>query len=282
MLQLIRITYFELIRMFARQRTYMGYAAFAAFNLVFVIILSRPGPSKLFRRPLESAGYLFDEYFSALTLGFAILSLTTMLLMLPFLALVSGDVVSKEAEDGNLRLILSRPVSRLRLLLSKFISCHLYTVTLVTFVGLLSLAMGAILAKWDGGLFVVSPPTGLFAVFDFETGVLRYAIALGLLGLSMSTVSSVAFLFSCQRIKPAAATILTICIFFIDRILWNVPYFADYRNWFLSPHMGAWLGAFEERINWLTMTQHYAFLFGVSATCFIVGWLTFQQRDLKA
>lgn len=268
--------------MFARKRTYCGYAAFFAFNLLFLAILSRPGPSKLFRKPLENGGFAFEEYYSALTLAFAILGLTTIFLLIPFLALVAGDIVSKEQEDGNLRLILSRPVSRFRLLLSKFTACHIYTLTLVVVVGGLSYGTGALLTKWDGSMFVMTRPREILGAFDFETGLRRYLIGTGLLTLCMSTISSVAFLFSCQNLKPAAATIVTICIFFIDRILWGVPYFQDYQNWFLTPHLRIWIQAFADPLPWGTISWHLGILIAISTACFVVGWLTFRRRDLKA
>jgi ABC-2 type transport system permease protein len=278
----LQITGSELRRMFARPRTYLGYGAFALFNVAFLILLSRPGPSRLFRIPLERAGYLFDDYFSALTLAWSMVALTTVFLATLFFPLVAGDVVAKEVEDGNLRLLLSRPVSRFHLLLSKFIACQLYTITLVFFIGLISLITGSCLAKWNGGLFVMAPERELFAVFPFGAGLRRYALGLLCVSASMGTVTSVAFLFSCQRMKPAAATILTVCLFFIDAIFSRVPYFADYEDWFLNSRMASWLEAFRERIPSHELVQNYAILSGLSLTCLILAWATFEKRDLKA
>lgn len=276
------ITGSEILRMFARKRTYIGYAVFTAFNLLFGYLFSRPGPQKFFRRPLERSGYPFEEYFSALTLGFLILAVSTVFLAVIFFSLVGGDIVAKESEDGNLRLILSRPVSRLKLLLSKFLACQFYTVTLVIFIGVLSYITGSFLARWNGGLFAFAPERNLFAVFEFGEGLRRYGLAILLLSLSMTTISSMGFLFSCQRMKPAAATILTIGVFFIDTILAQIPYFQDYKQWFLSTHLGSWINAFRQPIPWPDAVMDYAYLMGISATCFIIGWLTFERRDLKA
>jgi ABC-2 type transport system permease protein len=282
MTNFLRITGSELVRLFARPRTYIGYAAFAAFNVLFLLLLSRPKPSQLFRQPLERAGYLFEDYFSALTLAYAIVALTTIFLTTLFFPLVAGDIVAKEAEDGNLRLLLSRPVSRFRLLLSKFVACQVYTLTLVCFIGLLSFGTGSCLARWNGGLFAFAPEQGLFSLFSFSDGLRRYAFGILLVALSMNPVTSVAFFFSCQRIKPAAATIITVCLFFIDAILSKVPYFADYEAWFLTSRMSAWLGAFRERISLPDLVETYAVLAGVSATCFLLGWVSFERRDLKS
>lgn len=282
MKQLFTITGSELFRLFARRRTYIGFASFAAFNALFLFFLSRPGPQKLFRRPLETAGFLFEDYFSALTLAYSIVALTTIFLTTLFFPLVSGDIVAKEAEDGNLRLILSRPVSRFRMLLSKFLACQIYSAALVLFVGISCFLTGSLLAKWNGGLFAMAPEAHLFSTFPFEEGWPRYLLGIFLVVASMSTVSSAGFLFSCQKMKPSAATIVTIVLFFIDAILSRIPYFTEYEHWFVTPRMAGWLEAFRYHLRWPWLLENYAFLAGISATCFILGWLSFERRDLKA
>jgi len=282
MKQLLTITGSELFRLFARRRTYIGFGSFAAFNALFLVFLSRPGPQKIFRRPLENAGYLFEDYFSALTLAYSIVALTTIFLTTLFFPLVSGDIVAKESEDGNLRLILSRPVSRFRLLLSKFLACQIYTAALVLFVGLSCYLAGGFLARWDGGLFALAPDANLFSTFPFSEGLKRYALSIVLVMASMSIVSSVGFLFSCQRMKPSAATVVTIVLFFMDAILSRIPYFQDYESWFVTPRMGGWIEAFRPQLRWPFLIENYALLFGLSVTCFVLGWFSFERRDLKA
>ena len=64
---------------------------------------------------LAGNGYLAQEYISALTVAVIMLIPQVALLMPLYAALVGGDLVAKEAEDGTLRMILSRPISRFRL-----------------------------------------------------------------------------------------------------------------------------------------------------------------------
>lgn len=282
MMHFWKITLSELYRMFARPRTYIGFGAFVAFDALFLFFLNRPGSQRFFRSLLEGSGYLFDEYFSGLTLAFFIVVATAFLLCTLYLSLVAGDVVAKDQEDGNLRLILSRPISRLTLLLSKYVATILYTLLLFVFIGLSSYITGSLSRGWGGGMFVYSRELELFSVFPFGEAIWRFTAAMLCLGLVMITISSVAFLFSCQRIKPAAATILTISFFFIDFIIAQLPYTQDYRHWFLFPHMQGWVGVLRQPIPWADMIQNYAFLAGISATCFVLGWLSFERRDLKA
>ena len=92
----------ELKKLFARKRTYLGFGAFLLLEIVILFMLNRPKPREGFRHMIEQSGYGFEHYFSGLTLGFQMLTWTTFLIGALYLALVAGDVMSKEVEDGTL------------------------------------------------------------------------------------------------------------------------------------------------------------------------------------
>lgn len=281
MRQFVRITLSELFRMFARKRTYIGFGALIAVDLLIIFLLHITGAQEKFVARLDSLGVLANSYFGGLTVGFMFVMATAVILCTLYLALVSGDVIAKESEDGNLRMILSRPVSRLRLLLSKFVAIQIYTVGFFLFLGLISYVLGSILYGWTDG-FVVIGERGEFSIFPFGEGLLRYFGATLTLGLGMSVISSIGFVLSCQPMKPAAATILAISIVFIDRIARLFPFLSDYEAYFLTSKMEAFVLTLRDPLPWPVVIHNLAFLFGISATCFIIGWLTFERRDLKA
>ena len=102
------------------------------------------------------------------------------------------------------------------------------------------------------------------------------------IGVSMITLSSVAFMFSCLKIKPAAATIITLTILFVDMILQGFPFFKPYETYFVTWRMGAWVFFMEQQVSWPKLIESYAFLMGLNLTCFTLGWAAFQTRDFKA
>jgi ABC-2 type transport system permease protein len=97
----------------------------------------------------------------------------------------------------------------------------------------------------------------------------------------MITLSSIAFFFSCFRIKPAAATIITLTILFVDMILQNFPFFRPYESWFVTWRMSAWVYLCEQPISWAKIAESYALLGGLNLTLFVLGWMAFQTRDFK-
>lgn len=271
----------ELRKLFARKRTYIGFGAFLGVELIVLGLLQLPRVQRGLERLLNSAGYAPTEFISGLTLGLFISLSTISLLGALYLALVAGDVVSKEIEDGTLRMMLSRPASRLRILALKFTACVIYTAALTVFIAVTALAAGWIHAG-GGGLFVFAPTEKIFAIFDQTTGFQRYALAIPFLILSLCTVTCLGFLFSCLPMKPAAATIVTLSILFVDTILKNIPFFSGIRDWFLTAKMSAWVSIFEYRIPWEAMLEHYAWLWAFNATLLILAWAVFSSRDFKS
>ena len=271
----------ELHKLFARKRTYLGFAAFVAVEILLLLLLNLPKPKAGFRKLIEQNGYGFDQYFSGATLGLLMLMWTTFLLGALYLALVAGDVVAKEVEDGTLRMILCRPISRLRVGFLKYAGCVLYTFALSFFIGLTALVAGLLYCGW-GGLFAIAPLEQLLAMHEAWPGFWRYLGALPLLGFGLVSISSLGFLFSCCEMKPAAATILTLSIFFFDSIFRSIPYFESLRGWFMTSHMTVWLRVFEYHIPWWRIAEDVTWLGALNVTFALVGLAILQKRDFKA
>ena len=271
----------ELVKLFARRRTYIGFGAFLFMEVAVVVGLNRPWPRASFRRMIERNGYGFEQYFSGLTLGLQIVMWTVFILGGLYLSLVAGDVVSKEVEEGTMRLMLCRPASRGRIGILKFLSCVVYTLSLTAFIGLSALAAGT-LYRGVGGLFAFAPTEHIFALYETGPGLLRYFGALPLLAMGLLTFASLGFFFSCLNMKPAAATIMTLTLLFFDSIFRNIPYFEHYKPYFITGHMSAWLQVFVQRIPWRDIGIDAAYLVALDATCVVLGIVAFSQRDFKS
>jgi len=270
----------ELSKLFSRKRTYLGFVAFLGVELVVLGLLRMPRVQKGLTRLLEGAGYAAGDYLSGLTLGLMIMLSTVFLLGALYIALVSGDIVGKEVEDGTMRMMLVRPAGRGRILVLKLAACAVYTFTLTLFVSFSALAAGY-LHGGGGGLFVFAPTEGIFAVYSEAQGWIRIAMAVPLLGLSLLTIAALGFFFSCLPIKPAAATIATLSILFVDTILKNLPFFSEIREWFITARMSAWASVFHYRIPWEWMFEQYTWLFAINATLVLAAAAFFEGRDFK-
>lgn len=270
----------ELTKLFARKRTYIGFAAFLATELLILGLLHMPAAKKALERTVENSGYLFHEYYSGLTLAYLMMTNTLFFLGSLYLALVAGDVVAKEVEDGTLRMILSRPVSRVRLILVKYAACAVYTTVMMFYITATCLA-AAIINQGMGSLFVYAPMHGIFSFLGAGEALWRFGLAAVLLsGLTM-TITTVAFCFSCFNMKPAAACVIALTLLFLDLVLQLMPYFSSIHGWLLTYHMGVWNHVFDPHLDPWMFLESLAYLWGVNASFLFVGTLHFYTRDFK-
>jgi len=271
----------ELLKLFARKRTYIGFGAFLGVELLMLFLLNLERVRRSITRVIEEAGYPAEAYLSGLTLAFLVLLSSVFLLGSLYLALVAGDVVGKEVEDGTLRMMLCRPVSRSRILVLKLGTVLVYSLVLTWFVAATALVVG-ILHSGAGGLFVFVPMEKVFALYDSGPGLARYTLGVMLLSFSLLTIPAIGFFLSCLDMKPAAATIGTLSFLFMDSILRNIPFFESLKPWFVTAHMAAWVHVFEFRIPWERMAEDYAWLLALNATLIVLAHAVFQQRDFKS
>jgi ABC-2 type transport system permease protein len=272
----------ELWKLFMRRRTYMGFAAFLLLECIFLTLFYIKGGDDFFKTLITRQGEGFETYFSALTLGHFILRISMLLLGALFLALVTGDIVAKESEDGHLRLILARPISRLRLLGLKFVASMFYTVVSVVLIAASTFTLGVVMRGWGGGMFVFAPEMSLVNFFDWESGLLRFCVGAVLLGVTMSVVSALGFFFSCWKIKPAAATIAALCYMLVDFIM-NTSHLMDgYGHLLITRYMATWMNVFADPVPLPQIARDLAIVAGVNLTLFTLGAAVFEGRDLKS
>ena len=271
----------ELWKLFAKKRTYIGFLMFLlAQNVIILLFRFTNGPRVSMIRTLEGNGYLAQQFISALTVATFMLLPIAYLLVPLYVSLVGGDLVAKEAEDGTLRMILSRPVSRLRLLLLKWLAGAFFSLALVLALGLFGVVFASFWFPWKG-LFVFIPGE-LFSVFDVAGGLLHYVAAHLMMATKAVTVMGLAFMFSCFNVKPAAATILALSFVFANFIMQNIPYFHDLQHWFLTYHLNIWQFMFAQPIPWWKIGESLSILLGFNLTFLVIGLMVFQVRDIKS
>ncbi len=273
---------FELIKMFARKRSYIGYVVFLVFQVGILAMLRLPQAQEAMAWVLTRNGFPVEPFYGGLTLGVVIIMFTFAMLAALYLALVGGDIVAKEVEDGTMRLILARPISRTRLILVKWAACSIYTATLMLFLAATALATATAYSGGLGQLFVYAPFNYVFGIFDTGDGLVRLVVAVAMLTATTQTVSNLALMFSCMPVKPAAATVLALSVLYIDQALQSIPYFESYREQFISNHLICWIRVFNDPLPVWDLLASLAFLGGLNVSFVVIGVLVFSVRDLKS
>ena len=270
----------ELWKLFGKKRTYIGFGMLLAAQLIIVLVFRYSRASGDMVRTLEGNGHFAQQYISVLTIASVMLFPLAFILLPLYVALVSGDLVAKEAEDGTLRMILSRPISRLRLLFVKWLAGVIFSILLVVSFGVSGLLVSRLFFPW-GGLFVFIPGE-LFSVFDPGDGLQRYIYAHICMISKAITITSLGMMFSCFNIKPAACTILALSVLFVNAILQEIPFFRELKHWFLTYHLNIWLFIFAQPVPWWKLGQSFSLLLGFNASFFAIGAVAFHARDIKS
>jgi ABC-2 type transport system permease protein len=272
----------ELWKLFAKQRTYIGFLMLLVAQMLIVGLLRfYPPAHRSLSRVVEHDGFNTAQYLSMLTVATVMVMVLAYSMLPLYVALVGGDLVSKEAEDGTLRMILSRPVSRLRLLILKWVAGCIFSGLLVFALMTGGLIICGLFFPVTGGLFVQVPEQDL-GVFNFGDGLANFTLAHLFLVAKAVTIMSLAFMFSCCNIKPAAAAILALSLILLDRILMEIPYFHDLKSYFLGYHLNIWESLLQPHIPWWQIGESIGILSGASLTFLIIGVAFFQFKDIKS
>ncbi|HEV2207473.1 MAG TPA: ABC transporter permease [Verrucomicrobiae bacterium] len=272
----------ELWKLFGKKRTYIGFGAFLVAQNGMLLAFRFTRWQTDVQRLLAGNGYLAEEYISALTVALVMLIPQIMLLMPLYAALVGGDLVAKEAEDGTLRMILCRPISRFRLLFVKWLAGGFFSAVLVLVLGGTALGFARLWFPWRG-MFVYSVwPESIFNLMSAGQGVKLYACSHLFMALDASAILGLAFMFSCFNMKPAAATILSLSFLFINLVMEHIPFFERYEEWFLPYHFRVWLLTFSDPIPWARVGGSLCVLVAFNLTTFLIGAAAFQARDIKS
>jgi ABC-2 type transport system permease protein len=271
----------ELWKLFGKKRTYIGFGAFLLAQNAMLLTFRFTHWQDQVKRLLTGNGYIAEQYISALTVALVMLAPQIVLLMPLYAALVGGDLVAKESEDGTLRMILCRPISRFRLLWVKWLAGGIFSAVLVLVLGGTALACARLWFPWRG-MFVFSVwPESVFNLLSASEGLRLYCCSHLFMTLNATVILGLAFMFSCFNMKPAAATILALSFLFINLVMEHIPFFEPYQEWFLIYHFRAWLLTFADPIPWDRVLGSLCVLLAFNLTTFLVGAAAFQVRDIK-
>ena len=270
----------ELWKLFGKKRTYIGFGAFLIGQNAMLVAFRYSHWQERMRTLLEGNGYLAQEYVSALTVSVIMLIPQILLLMPLYVSLVGGDLVAKEVEDGTLRMILSRPISRFRLLLAKWVAGGIFSALLVLVLGGTALGFARMWFPWKG-MFVFIPGE-VFNALSPDEGVKLYMWSHVFMMLNATVILGIAFMFSCFNMKPAAATILSLTLLMVNLVMEGIPFFEQYREYLLTYHFRSWHNVYIQPMPWSQITESVFVLLAVNLTTFLIGAAAFQARDIKS
>jgi len=276
MRRLIRV---ELYKIFTKPRTYIGFAA------LFVIIIAIEagiyyGGDDMIGMIIENISdrFIFEgDVINVYLIAYIVLN--TLWIHVPILvALVTGDLLAGEANSGTFRILLTRPVSRIKLFLAKFFSGWIYSLLLIILMIFLSLGVGSLIFK-QGDLMVVTNKVNFFSSDDL---IWRFACAYAYGLLAMTTVASLSFLLSSMADNSIGPIIGTIAIIIGITIISTVgaPVLGTVNKFLFTTYLPSWQLFFNTNLVKWELVHAISIQFLYILAFLGSGLLIFRNKDI--
>jgi ABC-2 type transport system permease protein len=258
----------ELRKLRAQKRTYLGLGAAMIVPLIFIVALltGGGGPDDVpFGRYVRETGLaipLVGLIFSSIWLFPLITSL------------VAGDIIAAEDNHGTLKTILTRSTERWQIFAGKVLAALSYAfVALVLFVGV-GLVVGGLLWGFD-------PLTTLSGTkVSAGRGMALIAGASLAYFIPMMAIAAIAILLSTVTHNSAAAVVGTLIFSFVMQLLGVIKALDFLQPYLLTTQFDAWQGLLREPADWAPIVRAawVSALYAVPA----LGWafVAFLRRDV--
>jgi ABC-2 type transport system permease protein len=252
---MINLLGLELYKIARRPRTYIAFVAVTAIVLVFQMAFIADGESYM-NLMLQNVRDNFDMESSKAINGYFMcyIILNTLLVQVPILvALIAGDAISGEANMGTLRLMLTKPISRLNIMAVKFTASFIFTLVLLFWMAVVALLFSIYLFGVDDMLiFRVKGEESFIMQIAKDDVLWRYFAAFAYAAVALTVISSLAILLSVFSDNSIGPIITTVCIVIFFTIISNLNVPVIDRNikpFLFTSYLVGWKGFFYINTN---------------------------------
>ncbi len=263
-----KIYRWELLKLRAQKRTFLGLGAAVLVPVIFVVALAANGngPDEVpFGRYVTETGLAVPP----------VLLLFSSIWLFPLIvALVAGDIVANEDGNGTLKTILTRSADRHQIFLAKLLASLSYAVAALLLFAGTGLLLGAVRYGLD-------PLTSLSGTpIEVGRGLLLLGGALVAYLLPVFAVASIALLLSTVTRNSAAAVVGTLMLSLILQIVGIISGLESIRPYLLSTQFDAWQGLLRDPIDWAPIARSAWVCALYAIPSLTAALLVFMRRDV--
>jgi ABC-2 type transport system permease protein len=263
-----RVYKWEILKLLAQKRTYLGLGVAMLVPLIFtfVLIIKPGGPNDIpLGRYIRQTG---------LALPFVVLFFMSIWAFPLITALVAGDIVASESHNGTLKTILTRSRNRGQIYAGKVLAAFTYTAFVLLAMGTVAVVAASI--EWG-----FNPLTSLSGT------TISAGHALGLLGASlaiyawpMAAIAAFGLFLSTITRNSAAAVVGTLMWALFMQLLGVLPGTEVIRPYLLGEQFQAWHGFLRTPADW-TPVVRALWVCAIYVTVPVAaGYLVFLRRDV--
>jgi ABC-2 type transport system permease protein len=264
----LQVYRWEVRKLLAQKRTYLGLIVSAAIPVIMVVVLllQKGGPTDVpLGRYIRQTGLAtpFVVLFFMSIWGFPLIT-----------SLVAGDIVAAESQQGTLKTILTRSRERGQVFFGKVLAAATYTVSVLVVMAV----SGVIAASAAWGFHPLTSLSG--AKVSPERGLLLLAASLAVYALPLLAIAAFALLLSTVTRNSAASVVGALMWALLMQLIGVLPGTDVIRPYLLGTQFSAWNGL-------LRVPTDYAQLVHAIWVCALyiliplaAAYLVFLRRDV--
>jgi len=263
-----RVYRWEIAKLLAQKRTYLGLGTAIVVPIIFVLVLvlRSGGPNDV---PLGR--YIRD---TGLAVPFVVLFFMSIWGLPLITALVAGDIVASESHNGTLKTILTRSRERGQVFAGKTLATATYTLVLVFAMGLVGLVAGSI--AWG-----FHPLTSLSGTkVPAGHGVVLLLASLGVYTLPLAGIAAFGIFLSTVTRNSAAAVVGALMWALLMQLLGVLPGTESIRPYLLGTQFDAWHGFLRTPADWAPVIRAIWLCALYIALPLTGAYLVFLRRDV--
>jgi ABC-2 type transport system permease protein len=258
----------EVRKLLAQKRTYLGLGAAVAVPIVFVVVLNiqSGGPSDIpLGRYIRQTG---------LATPFVVLFFMSIWAFPLITALVAGDIVAAESHNGTLKTILTRSRERGEIYAGKVLATFTYAVLAVFAMGIVA----TIAASIPWGLHPLVSLSGTTVGTAHSIGLL--AATLAIYAWPMAGIAAFGILLSTVTRNSAASVVGTLMWALLMQLLGVLPGTEAIRPYLLGTQFDAWHGFLRTPADWVPVVRALWVCGLYVGIPLFAGYLVFLRRDV--
>jgi len=270
----------ETVKILRRPRSYIGFSVITFICLLLQFAFYQDGKEILsfVTQPLENTFAIQGKVLNGNLICFILLG--TLIVQMPLLvALVTGDIMSGETASGTIRFLLTRPASRTKIVLAKWVASVLYTLALLAWLGIFAL-FGSRMIFGVGDMIALSSDTVTVIAGDDVNW--RYGYAFLIASLSLILIASLSNMLSCimdNSITPIVTAMAVIIVFTIIGTF-EAPIFDSVRPYLFTTHMASWRSMFDDPLPKADILKSCTILGLHSVVFLLISIIYFKRKDI--
>src|SRR5215470_5346817 len=195
-------------------------------------------------------------------------------LLVVVVALFAGDTVASEASWASLRYLLAAPIPRSHLLWRKLIVALAYSAFAIVLLPVVTYLVGGLFFGWAP----LRSPLG--TSMGTGTALLRLAVAVGYVAVSLLFVAALAFLCGVWTDAPLGAVGGAVLLVIVSNILDAVTALGNWREGLPTHYAYAWTDVLGPGIAWESMARGALWSIGYTIVLLAFAWHHFLRKDI--